>query len=60
MCKGKYWYIYTKCDANIWNLSNEKTQYSFILNYRGVGEKLLGREGNRVSNVVLGTFSYDN
>ena len=30
---------------NFCNLSNEKTQYCFILNYRGVGEEVWGKGG---------------
>ena len=30
---------------NLWNLSNEKTQYSFMLNYRVVGEEVWGGGG---------------
>ena len=35
---------------NSCNLSNEKTQYSFILNYRGVGEEVLGKGSKRSLN----------
>ena len=35
---------------NLCNVSNEKTQYSFILDYRDVGEKVLGEGGERGLN----------
>ena len=56
---------------NLFNLSNKNIQYSFILNYRGVGEKVWGKQDDRglnewnqgkflnlnVSHVILGPFS---
>ena len=35
---------------NLFNLSNKNIQYSFILNYRGVGEKVWGKQDDRGLN----------
>ena len=41
MDKTKYWYMDTKCDDKEFLQFKECiTKYSFILNYRGVGEEV--------------------
>ena len=36
---------------NLCNLSNEKNDYSFILNYKGVGEEECSEQGER-GNII--------